>query len=232
MGRLSGKTCLVTGSTRGIGRQIVLGLAAEGAKVLVHGRTLSHTDAVRTLLAARGADVCAVAGDLSVPDEVETLIQTVLEVHGGVDVLYNNAAIQGEWKDLWVTSEADWHAVFQVNVFSLVRLATALGSGMKSKGWGRIVNLTSSIQGVPKLAPYSVSKAAVTKFSQDLAVELQGTGVLVNALDPGWLKTDMAGADAEFEVETVLPGALVPALLPFEGPSGQVFRAQDYKIVR
>ena len=74
-----------------------------------------------------------------------------------------------------------------------------------------------------------MSKAAVNKFTQDLAFELRGSGVLVNALDPGWLKTDMAGPGAEFEVETVLPGALVPALLDNDGPTGTVFRAQDYR---
>jgi len=69
----------------------------------------------------------------------------------------------------------------------------------------------------------------VDKYSRDLAAELQGTNVLVNYLDPGWLKTDLGGPNAENEVETVLPGALVPALLEDHGPSGRLFAAQDYK---
>jgi 3-oxoacyl-[acyl-carrier protein] reductase len=81
------------------------------------------------------------------------------------------------------------------------------------------------------LVPYSVSKAAVDKFTCDLAAELRGTNVLVNYLDPGWLKTDLGGPNADNAVETVLPGALVPALLEDNGPTGQFFAAQDYKVL-
>ena len=100
---------------------------------------------------------------------------------------------------------------------------------MRERGYGRIVNLSSGIKDAPDLAPYSTSKAAVIKLTQELAFGLRGNGVLVNHLDPGWLKTDMAGPGAEFEVETVLPGAIVPALLGDDGPTGTGFRAQEYR---
>ncbi|HTX91430.1 MAG TPA: SDR family NAD(P)-dependent oxidoreductase, partial [Anaerolineales bacterium] len=99
----------------------------------------------------------------------------------------------------------------------------------KERSYGRIVNLTSGIRDVPNLAPYSVSKAAVDKYSCDLAAELRGSNVLVNFLDPGWLRTDLGGPNGEHEVETVLPGALVPALLDDNGPSGRFYSAQDYR---
>jgi NAD(P)-dependent dehydrogenase (short-subunit alcohol dehydrogenase family) len=228
-GRLAGRWCLVTGSSRGIGRQIAAGLAREGAHVIVHGRSREHTQDTLMLLKELGAQTDSVEGDLSDVVAAQRLIRAVLKAHGGIDILYNNAAIQGDRKEIWDTSIDEWKAVIQVNLFSMVLLSTAFARGMKERRYGRIVNLTSGIKDTPQLSPYSVSKAAVNKFTQDLAFELRGTGVLVNCLDPGWLKTDMAGPGAEFEVETVLPGAIVPALLENDGPSGIVFKAQEYR---
>jgi NAD(P)-dependent dehydrogenase (short-subunit alcohol dehydrogenase family) len=229
MGRLNGKWCLVTGSSRGIGRQIAIGLAREGANVIVHGRSKEHNRATLAALKELKVSTDSVEGELSDVAQAEKLIRAVLDAHGGVDILYNNAAIQGDWKDIWDTSIDEWKAVFQVNLFGMVLLSTVFARGMKERGYGRIVNLTSGIKDTPQLSPYSVSKAAVNKFTQDLAFELRGTGVLVNCLDPGWLKTDMGGPRADFDVETVLPGALVPALLENDGPTGSAFRAQDYR---
>jgi NAD(P)-dependent dehydrogenase (short-subunit alcohol dehydrogenase family) len=204
-------------------------LAREGGNVIVHGRSKEHNRGTLAALKEYKVSTDSVEGELSNVAEVERLIRVVLDAHGGVDILYNNAAIQGNWKEIWDTAIDDWQAVIQVNLFSMVLLSTAFARGMKARGYGRIINLTSGIKGTPQLSPYSVSKAAVNKFTQDLAFELRGTGVLVNYLDPGWLKTDMAGPGAEFEVETVLPGALVPVLLENNGPTGIGFRAQEYR---
>src|SRR5512136_1108183 len=113
----------------------------------------------------------------------------------------------------------------------MIQLCNAFAPEMKRRGYGRIVNLTSGIKDIPQLAPYSVSKAAVDKYTRDLAAELKGTNVLVNYLDPGWLKTDMGGSNAPGEVESVLPGALLPALLDDHGPSGQFYAAQEHRSV-
>jgi NAD(P)-dependent dehydrogenase (short-subunit alcohol dehydrogenase family) len=229
MGRLAGRWCLVTGSSRGIGRQIAIGLAREGANIIVHGRSKEHNRGTLDALEEFRVSTDSAEGELSDVGDVQRLTRVILDAHGGIDILYNNAGIQGDRKEIWETTIDEWKAVFQVNLFSMVLLSTGFARGMKARGYGRIVNLTSGIKDTPQLSPYSVSKAAVNKFTQDLAFELRGTGVLVNCLDPGWLKTDMAGPSAEFEVETVLPGALVPALLDNDGPSGTAFRAQDYR---
>ncbi|MFZ5985563.1 MAG: SDR family NAD(P)-dependent oxidoreductase [Bacillota bacterium] len=226
---LKDKWALVTGSSRGIGQQIAIGLAREGCNVIVHGRSKEHTKTTLDLLKEFDVKTDSVDGELSSIADIERIIDTVLKTHGSVDILYNNAAIQNKWKEIWDITLDDWKESFQINLYSMILLCNAFAPGMRAKGYGRIINLTSGIKDIPQLAPYSVSKAAVDKYSQDLAAELRGTGVLVNFLDPGWLKTDLGGPNAQFEVTTVLPGALKPALLDNDGPTGVLFRAQDYR---
>lgn len=228
---LENKWALVTGSSRGIGQQIALGLAQRQCNVIVHGRTENNTAETMRRLKDYAVQTYVVAGELDSASNVEALIQKVKAGPGPVDILYNNAAFQNTWKPIWDITPAEWLESFQVNFFALVMLCNAFAPGMKERGYGRIINLTSGIKDIPQLAPYSVSKAAVDKYSRDLAAELRGTNVLVNYLDPGWLKTDLGGPNAENAVETVLPGALVPALLDDHGPSGRFYGAQDYKVL-
>jgi 3-oxoacyl-[acyl-carrier protein] reductase len=226
--RLENKWALVTGSSRGVGQQIAIGLAQNKCNVVVHGRIIENTSATLRMMQAYGVQTLAVAGDLAYEAGVEAVIAGVRQGPGQIDILYNNAAIQNAWGPIWEIPLEDWRDTFQVNLFAMIQLCTALAPDMKLRGYGRIINLTSGIKDVPQLAPYSVSKAAVDKYTRDLAAELRGSNVLVNTLDPGWLKTDMGGPNAMHPVETVLPGALVPALLDDNGPSGQFFAAQDY----
>lgn len=226
---LTGKWALITGSSRGIGQQIAFGLARRRCNLIIHGRKLDNTAETLAELESLGVQARAVAGDLAEPEEVQSLIEAVRSGPGQVDILYNNAAIQNQYKPIWEIGLDEWQHTFQINLFSMVVLCNAFAPGMRERGYGRIINLTSGIQDVPSLAPYSVSKAAVDKYTRDLAAELHGSNVLVNTLDPGWLTTDMGGPNAMFGVETVLPGALVPALLEDHGPSGRFYAAQDYK---
>ncbi len=228
---LENKWALITGSSRGIGQQIALGLARRKCNVIVHGRDKSH--ATETLRLLQGIDVktYVVSGDLATQEGVTSVIQGVREGPGIVDILYNNAAIQNTWKPVWDITMEEWATTFQINLFSMIALCNAFAPEMKRRNFGRIINLTSGIKDVPNLAPYSVSKAAVDKYSLDLAAELKGTNVLVNYLDPGWLRTDLGGPNGEHDVTTVLPGALIPALLEDNGPSGRFYAAQDFKVL-
>jgi len=227
--QLTGKWALVTGASRGIGQQIALGLAERGCNLILHARNMENLVLTAKLVKAHQVHVSSVAGDLADPVEVNQVIADVARGPGRVDILYNNAGIQNAWKPVWEITRDEWLETFQVNYFALIALCNAFAPAMRQRGFGRIINLTSGIRDVPNLTPYSTSKAAVDKYTLDLAAELRGTNVLVNTLDPGWLVTDLGGPEAEHPVETVLPGALVPALLEDFGPSGRMYSAQDFK---
>jgi len=227
--KLTGKRALVTGASRGVGRQIALGLAAEGCKLVLHGRKAEHLAETLELLRPYGVEVEVAAAELAAPEETDRLIANVLSRFGGVDILYNNAAVSVQGKPICDFGEDEWKALFQVNVFSLVKLCNAFAPGMEERGYGRIVNLSSGIKDQPQYAPYSVSKAAVDKFTQDLSYAFKDSAVRVNFLDPGWLRTDLGGPNADNEVTTVLPGALAPVLIADDGPTGQHFSAQAYR---
>ena len=228
---LEGKWALVTGSSRGIGRQIAKGLAERKCNLIVHGRKPENTARTVELLKSCGVKVHSVSGELSSREGIQSVIDGVRSGPGHVDILYNNAAMMSTWKPVWEVTAAEWQDIFQVNLLAMIALCNAFAPEMKRRGYGRIINLSSGIKDTPNLAPYGVSKAAVDKYTRDLATELNGSNVLVNYLDPGWLKTDMGGEDAMYPVEDVLPGALVPALLDDNGPSGQLFAAQDYRML-
>lgn len=218
---------MVTGSSRGIGREIARGLAREGCNTILHARDPGHLLEARKSLIAEGVETVVVAGDLGTDEGIRSVVEGVGAGPGYVDILYNNAAVQNEWQSVWEIPKRIWLEAFQVNVYALVAMCNAFVPGMVERGYGRVINLTSGIRDIPELAPYSVSKAAVDKYTKDLAAEVAGSNVLVNALDPGWLRTDMGGPDADHDVGSVLPGALVPALLDRDGPSGWRYSVQD-----
>ncbi|MBN2386945.1 MAG: SDR family oxidoreductase [Anaerolineales bacterium] len=231
MRKLEGRWALVTGSSRGIGQQIALGLARRGCNIIVHGREARNGRKTIELLAGCEVQTHLVAGDLATEPGIRAVIDGVNAHPGTLDILYNNAAISNRSTPLFEFPMEVWLQTFQVNLFAMIRLCNAFAPGMRERGYGRIINLTSGIADQPNLAPYSVSKAAVDKYSRDLACELKDANVLVNYLDPGWLKTDLGGPNAWEDVETVLPGALVPALLDDNGPTGRLYSAQDYKML-
>ncbi len=226
---LQDKWALVTGSSRGIGQYIARGLAGYGCNVIIHGRSLEHTEMTRSLLQSYSVETHCVAGELDSDAGIDELLESVAAGPGRVDILYNNAAVMSKAAPIYEIPQAEWLRVLQINLMSMIRLCNAFTPGMAERGYGRVINLTSGIADQPDLAPYSVSKAAVDKYSRDLAFEYREKNVLVNTLDPGWLKTDLGGQDAWDEVETVLPGALIPALLEDNGPTGRLYGAQDYK---
>ena len=228
MKTLHGKWSLVTGASRGVGLHVSEGLAQLGSNLVLHSRELAHCENIATKLRAMDVQVVTVAGELSDQAQVDYFLDEALSKAGHIDVVYNNAAIMTPRRNaVFETPADDYRTSFEVNVISLVRICNRLLPPMLERGWGRVINLTSGIQDQPELSAYSVSKAAVDKFVRDIAGTLAGTGVQMNLLDPGWLRTDLGGANAPNDPSSVLPGALVPAMLN-DGVSGRFFCAQDY----
>jgi NAD(P)-dependent dehydrogenase (short-subunit alcohol dehydrogenase family) len=225
---ISNKTAFITGSSRGIGQQVALGLAKKGCHIIVHGKTRENCSKTLELLKPFDVNVDCVAGELSTEESIYEVIKQVKELQKPVDILYNNAAIMTPYQeDYWNQSWEEWMKSFKVNVMSVFLMSKAFIPAMIENGFGRVVNLVSGIKDQPELLPYSVSKWAAAKITMDLAVKLKETGVRINSLDPQWISTDLGGEFADYKVEEVLPGALKPVLIDNDGPNGETFSAID-----
>ena len=228
MTEIKGKWALVTGASRGIGKEIATALGNLGCNLVLHSRSVEHTHTLAEELSTKGVHTVSLQGDISDPNQVTQLLYDIDNAAPQIDILYNNAAIMMPYHDdVWQIPADEFRKSFETNVISQIRLCNALIPSMMERRWGRIINLISGIDQQPQLAPYAISKAALRKFVHDFVPILEGSGVAMNALDPGWLKTDMGSQEAPNSVASVIPGALVPALLS-DGISGREFQAQDY----
>lgn len=193
--QLEGQVAVVTGASRGIGRAIALTLATEGAKVVVNYAQSSTAaeDIVATITAA-GGEALALPADVSQADQVDALMSGTLEAFGRIDILVNNAGITRDTLLLRMKLE-DWQAVIDLNLTGVFLCTKAVAKGMLKQRSGRIINIASVAgqMGNPGQANYSAAKAGVIGFTKTVAKELASRGVTVNAVAPGFIKTDMTG---------------------------------------
>ena len=222
--RLSGRTALVTGANRGIGFEVCRQLGREGAKVIL-GIRHGGKETLETL-STEGHDVSLIPIDTSDSDLIRNALNQLSETR--VDILINNAAVLDRGSIVSL-SDPELETVVRTNLLGPMLLAKNLAEGMRQKRWGRIVNVTSGMGAISRglgadSVAYRVTKLALNGFTICLAEALRGTGVLVNSVDPGWVRTSMGGQMAHRTPEEGARSIMHAVLLPDHGPSGVFFR--------
>jgi 3-oxoacyl-[acyl-carrier protein] reductase len=192
---LAGRACVVTGASRGIGRETARMLAAEGARVLLVARGAGELQAATAACRESGSgdgEAEALALDVTAADAADRIVAACEERFGRVEVLVNNAGT-AKWRPLEDVPDSDWQAAWDVNVMAPMRLMRAVVPGMRERGWGRVVNVSSTAGKRPSalMPEYSVAKAAQLSLSRLFADQAAGDGVLVNAICPGPTKSDL-----------------------------------------
>ncbi|MBD0355927.1 MAG: SDR family oxidoreductase [Rubrobacter sp.] len=221
-----GRVALVSGANRGIGREIVRQLAEMGITTILGSR-----DEEKGRTAAEGMNGNVVVKRLDVIDEdsVYRLASFVEDEFGRLDILVNNAGIANDSGQRGV--DADLGSVreaLEANLFGAWRLCKVFVPLMQRNGYGRIVNISSGMGALNDMGggspAYRVSKTALNALTRILASELRGSGILVNSVSPGWVRTDMGGSDASRSVEDGADTPIWAATLTDNGPTGGFFR--------
>jgi acetoacetyl-CoA reductase len=195
-GVLDGKSGLVTGGGRGIGRAISLELGRHGANVAVgYSGNTEAAESVVAELQQMGVKAIAVKGNVAVPDEVKPAIASVAQRFGKIDFLVNNAGITRD-KSLARMQHADWNAVIDVNLHSIFNVTYEVMPYMLKEGYGRIVNISSVIGQMGNFgqANYATAKAGMIGFTKSAALEFARRGITVNCVAPGYTETEMVAA--------------------------------------
>jgi 3-oxoacyl-[acyl-carrier protein] reductase len=228
---LTDRVAIVTGGSQGIGREIALTLAGEGADVVLCARRRDPLEATARDVGALGRQAFAIQADVATPEGATAVLSGALERFGRVDILVNNAG-KGSPKQILELIDDDWHASLELNLMSAVRLSLACVPQMRERGWGRIVNISSRVAREPDalFAPYSAAKAALINFSKSLANAFSSEGVLTNCVVPGLIRgeavqqaAEKSAAETGFTVDEVFAATLRKRPIP----AGRIGEAAD-----
>jgi NAD(P)-dependent dehydrogenase (short-subunit alcohol dehydrogenase family) len=228
---LAGRTALVTGGNRGLGEAFARGLAEAGARVMIASRDAAQNEIATDTMRADGLQVEALTADITRDADVARMVEETVERLGSIDILVNNAGICYH-RDAWDVPDEEWDAVFNLNVRALFRCSRAVGTHMRGNGGGSIVNIGSIsamiVNRPQNQAAYNASKAAVHQLTKSLAAEWAPDGIRVNAVAPGYVKTEMAPVDEpQFRRQWIEDSPQQRYALPAEIAGSGVFLASD-----
>jgi 3-oxoacyl-[acyl-carrier protein] reductase len=190
---LNGKVVLVTGASKGIGKAIAEAFAAEGSKVALNARSSKDLEEVVTNLQRNGAEALAAPADVTNQQAVQEMVERVALRFGTIDVLVNNAGGIGGFAGFEEITDAEWQSIFDLNVFSVVRVTRAVLPYMRRHNHGRIINISSEsgIQPDAEMPHYNASKAAIINLSKSMSKAFAKDGILVNTVSPAFIRTPL-----------------------------------------
>ena len=230
MAKMDTRLALITGANKGIGFEIARQLARKGLRVILTSRGESRGNAAVKKLRKESLEVEGYALDVTDRKSVAALARKVEREHGRLDVLVNNAGILPGKYETSVLDEKEslFRDALETNFYGALRVSQALVPLMRAHRYGRVVNLSSGLGQLDEMGDgvcgYRVSKTALNALTRMLAAATADENILVNSMCPGWVRTDMGGANASRSVEKGAETGVWLALLPDGGPSGGFFR--------
>lgn len=219
---LEGRVAIVSGGSQGIGREIALLLASEGAHLVIAARRTEVLERTAVEIRELGRRVVAVAADVATPEGPAAIADAALDAFGRVDIVINNAG-KGHNKALDALTDEDWYASIDLNLMSAVRMCRALVPQMRDRGWGRVVNISTrvALEPDPYFAAYGAAKAGLVNFSKSLANAYSREGVLTNCIVPGLIRSEAidqaaqkSAAETGLSVEEVMARTLKQRPIP------------------
>lgn len=229
MAELAGRTALVTGAGRGIGRQVAIQLALAGADVALAGRTLEHLEAVASEIRAHHRRTCVVTVDVADRGQVDAMMEEVREALGPPLILVSNAGIASS-APFHKTSDELWDQMLRINASGTFYCMRAALPAMLEAGWGRIITMASvaARAGAPYIAAYTASKHAVLGLTRALAAEVAGKGITVNAICPGYVDTDMTTNNVErLRARTGRPPEQILGVMERTSPQNRLMTVEE-----
>ncbi|MBZ2167642.1 3-oxoacyl-ACP reductase FabG [Marinobacter sp. F4216] len=207
---LEGKTALVTGGTRGIGKAIVHALARQGAEVVGTATSAEGAESITKALSDAGLKGFGIVMDVADPESIDAGLKEVMDKSGAPVILVNNAGITRD-NLLMRLKDDDWSSVLETNLSSVYRTSKAVLRGMAKARWGRIINVSSVVAGMgnPGQGNYCAAKAGVEGFTRSLAKEMSNRGITANCVAPGFIDTDMTKKLDDRQREAMLE--IIPA---------------------
>ena len=228
MVNVKGRWALITGASRGIGYLTAKFMASMGCNLVLHSRTMEHSEKIAAEVREMGVEAYAVCAELSDLDAVKKMLSDIDAIGVKIDIVMNNAGLQIAYRtDYYSTPVSDFTESFKINTIAPTIICYHFMPKMIEAGFGRIINTTSGIALEPEQAGYSASKAALDKITIDLGSKVEGTDVMINLTDPGWCRTDLGGPHAPNAPASAIPGIAVGAFMD-DKKSGRYLGAQHF----